>query len=747
MTTTEVGVGYVRLLPSMEGFAAAARRELGSALTGPARDAGRDAGQEMGKGLGDGIDGSAGKLDRSVGKIGKLFKVGLAAAGVAAGALMAVGISGALEQGVATDRLSAQLGGGALGEEAGKVAGRLYTQAFGDSVADTGAAVRRVIQNGLLPEGATVAQIESLTAKVLTFSDVMEQDLDMATQAVASMLTSGIADTAEEALDVMTRAIQGGADKAGDLASVFQEYGTSFREAGLTAADAAGLMTQGLSAGARDADKVADALKEFGIRAQDGSKLTAEGFAMIGLNAEEMQAAVAAGGEGARDALGDVLDGLRGIEDPALRNAAAVALFGTQAEDLGDALFALDLDTAAGGLGELSGATDGLGSAYDNAATKIEAFKRQGMQKLIEFVGGTVIPGIERLAAVMGPPLTSVISAVSPYVTELVSGFTTLRAAFDTGDDFGVGGWSDITGVLANVGVILHGLWTQAQDLLPKVQELFSAVFDFLRTLITTWVQVVTVAWGLFGDDIMAVARIAFNLITGIISGALDIITGLFRFATALLTGDWSGAWDAIKQILSGAWTIIQSLFVAGFGLLRVAVGLGWSVIKALFGLALDAAKQLVLAGLDAVVAYFRNLPGRVSAAFSTLARAITSPFSSAFGSIKKLWNDTLGNLSFSIPKWVPSIGGNKFSLPKMHTGGVFQSGSGPRNEGLALLQNGEGVFTREQMMALGGAARSPAQAASSVVISADGDQHFLAWLRHSVRVQGGGNVQVALGR
>lgn len=750
MSTTEVGVAYVRLLPSMEGFAAAARRELGSALAGPARDAGEQAGKEMGKGLADGVDGAKGDMEKSATKLGGVLKAGLAAAGVAAGALMVAGINGALEQEVATDKLAAQLGGGEFGREMGQIAGNLYADAFGQSVADTADAVRKVWQNGLLPEDATNAQIEALTAKVMTFADVLEQDMDMTTQAVKSMLRSGIADSADEALDIMTRGVQEGADKAGDLAETFQEYSTNFREAGLTAAEATGLLVQGLNAGARDADKVADAIKEFGVRAKDGSESTAYGFELLGMNAQVMGDRVAQGGGMARSALDDVLVSLNHMEDPVKRNEAAVALFGEQANDLGDALFALDLEKAGQRLGDVAGSTDELGAAYDNAATKVTAFKRQAMQELVEFVGGKVIPGMEQLATAIGPTLSAGLEIGRGALDEIAGGLRAFRAAWqDNNGDVTSDGFAGVMERLANaardVQPALEEMWAKVQDILPQIQELFDTTMTYIRVVIDTWVAVISRVWNMWGDEFLLVVRTAFNLVVSIISGAISIISGILKVLTAILTGDWSLAWEGIKQITSGAWTIIKGLFVAAFNVIKAIVSGAWSFIKYLFGGAMSAVIDTVSDGINDVVSFFRNLPGRIRSAFSSLASTITSPFSSAFSSLKKLWNDTLGGFSISIPSWVPKIGGNKFSIPKMHTGGIFQAAGGGR-EGLALLQSGEGVFTRDQMAALGGAAMRPTPAGGGVVISADGDQQFLAWLRHSVRVHGGGNVQVALG-
>jgi hypothetical protein len=83
--------------------------------------------------------------------------------------------------------------------------------------------------------------------------------------------------------------------------------------------------------------------------------------------------------------------------------------------------------------------------------------------------------------------------------------------------------------------------------------------------------------------------------------------------------------------------------------------------------------------------------------------------------------------------------------IPKMHTGGIFDPGRG--DEGLALLKKGEGVFTPDQMTALGTNRSSGPTTATAVVqiVPAGLDTALLEWLRRSVRVRGG-NVQMALG-
>lgn len=358
-----------------------------------------------------GKDDGASKMFDKVGKAAdglgsKLKSIGGAGLGAAAagGAVLGAGLLGGLMETFdvekATDKLEAQIGAGSpLAASAGKIAGKLYADAYGESVAEAGEAVRQVLMNGLVNEDDTDAMIESVTGRLLDVSAAFDQDFTATAAAVGQMLKNGLAPDAEAALDIITRGIQENADKAGDLMDTFTEYGTQFRELGLSGVEATGLLSQGLKGGARDADTVADALKEFAIIAQDGSDTAAEGFKTIGLDAKKMTKAVASGGPGAKKALTQVLDGLRKIEDPAKRNAAAVQLFGTKAEDLQDALFRLDPSKAADGLGEVAGAAERAGTALnDNAATKIETFKRRVKLALVDFLGDEVIPRVEKFA-------------------------------------------------------------------------------------------------------------------------------------------------------------------------------------------------------------------------------------------------------------------------------------------------------------------------------------------------------------
>lgn len=338
------------------------------------------------RGLGDEADGVS---DRFEG-MKKAMATGAAAAGVTAGGLLAKGFSDNLDLEAGRAKLGAQLGlTAAKSEQVGKSAGKLYAANYGESMEAVNETIGSVIQNIDGMRDASAASLENISKKVSNLQNTTGETSDAITRSISQMLRTGLAKNADEALDIVTKGFQNGANKSEDFLDTLNEYGTQFRKLGIDGTTATGLISQGLKAGARDGDLVADSIKEFTIRAIDGSESTKEGFKAIGLNAKDMSKKIAAGGPEAQKALGLTLDKLRAMKDPTKQAAAAVQLFGTQAEDMGQALYALDTDTAAKGLGKVAGAAEEMDKTLGSTGkARIEMMKR-GFEQWTQKMAGS----------------------------------------------------------------------------------------------------------------------------------------------------------------------------------------------------------------------------------------------------------------------------------------------------------------------------------------------------------------------
>lgn len=137
----------------------------------------------------------------------------------------------------------------------------------------------------------------------------------------------------------------------------------------------------------------------------------------------------------------------------------------------------------------------------------------------------------------------------------------------------------------------------------------------------------------------------------------------------------------------------------------------------------------------SAVWDWLKQVPGWISSAFSKIAGYIMAPFRTAFNFISDAWNNTIGRLHWSVPSWVPGIGGASISvphLPHFHQGGTVPGSMG--SEVLAVLQAGETVSHA------GGGSPEVVELASS---GSDWDDLILESIRRSVGLRGNDPVRV----
>jgi phage-related minor tail protein len=482
--------------------------------------------------------------------------------GVAGAVAIGAGLLASLDLSATKAKFAAQLGDAEYAKEMGEVAGRMYNKGLGESLEDTMVAVRSILSSGLLDEDATNEEIESVSSKAMALADVFGIDVTEASRAAGQMIRNGLAKDATEALDILTRGYQESGDLAGDLADTFSEYSTEFRDLGLSGTQAIGLLTQGLKAGARDVDTVADGLKEFAIRSKDGSKTTTDAFKALGLNAKQMTADMAAGGTKAAGGLDKVLDKLRAVKDPAERSALATALFGTKAEDMQKALFALDPSKATAAMGDVAGAADKMATAVgDNPKARLEGLKREVQSALIDKLGQAV-PYIEKSV----DWLKKHKSAIQPLMPLLKVLAGLLLALAVANAIYSAGQW------LANLALLAF----PATWIVLGIMMMIAGIYilwtkcDGFRDAIKALGHAFVVAWDWMKDA----ASKAKDWIVDKVTMVVDFVKGLPGKIKSAATGMWDGITDSFKSAIN--WIIRKwndmSFTVGGGSILGVDI-------------------------------------------------------------------------------------------------------------------------------------------------------------------------------
>lgn len=596
-----------------------------------------DFGKQMKSEVGDAADGSADEFS-SKGKSSwaSAGKVLGGAAAVAAGTAIVNGVMEGMEHEKLNDRLAAQLDLSAPeAERAGEVAGELYAGAYGESMGQVNDTVGAVMSS--LGDQIPDDLLDDISANALDLAATFEVDVAESTALVGTMLRQGLVEDAEAGMDQLTSALQRvPAAMRDELIPVMDEYADEFASLGFDGEEAFGMIVGASDKGRLAIDKTGDALKEFSIRATDMSTASQDAYDQIGLDAENMTNRILEGGDTASEAFDEIVDGLLQVENPADRAQAAIALFGTPIEDLGVSGipdFLSGLQDTEGAMGDVGGAADRMGDKLnDNAATKIESFKRTAMMGLTEFLGGVLIPAVEDAAGWLTDTLGPAFEAIGDWWE--VNGPAIIDGAEAVGD------------TLATVGDTLVGLGDTIASALGSIQGLWGDHgAETAGTVMQTWNQIagivrsatdavvavvrfvvgtVEALWRTFGDIIMGVVRPVWNNlrrfigatmenIRQVIEGVLRVIQGIFETFAGLFTGDWSRMWGGIQQIVSGAWSAIHGIFSQAVAVVQAIVTNLWEVIRALVQAGMRVFISLVKKLVSGVVGWFSNLRKRGS--------------------------------------------------------------------------------------------------------------------------------------
>lgn len=268
----------------------------------------------------------------------------------------------------------------------------MYNKNYGDSFDDIAQSIATVAQNS---KEVDPEKIQELTEGALTLRDAFGFEVNE-TMRAANMLMDQFGISGEEAYNLIAQGAQNGLNKNGDLLDTINEYAVHFKQTGLSAEDFFNMLENGAEKGTFSVDKLGDAWKEFGIRAKDTTNTTTEAYELLGLNADEMRAKFAAGGESAKQATDTILTALFSMDDAVKQNQAGVDLFGTQWEDLGaDAIKALS-DTN----GEITTTKNSLEEInkiqYSGFKNELEQMGREFQTSVFEPLAEKVIPQVKK---------------------------------------------------------------------------------------------------------------------------------------------------------------------------------------------------------------------------------------------------------------------------------------------------------------------------------------------------------------
>ncbi|MDT0270586.1 hypothetical protein RM844_30365 [Streptomyces sp. DSM 44915] len=711
-TGPQVGTAWIAITPSFRGFGSNLQRGMTDELTRAARRAGDDAGDAAG----DALNGSF--ADRMSGFADSLSGVGaLAGATLAVG--LGVGMAAAMDTSAATSRLAAQLDLTAdEAQRAGEIAGDVYARGFGGSMGEVAEAVGAVSSSVSSLADTTDSEMEQMTASAVALADIYQWDVADAATAAGQAIENGLAADGVEAFDLLAAAAAAlPASMRGDVPLVIQEYSEQFQRLGLDGAQAFGMMSQFVQAGGRDIDQAADVIHEFARISIEETDRAAEAFEGLGLNAEDMLAAIHSGGPEAAAAMGDTLEALRGVEDPAERGALAIELFGDMAGESSDALLAMDPATAStvDGLDDVSGAAQGVTDALEGDPG--QQFESQ-MRTLAGTLGDALMPVLSGVAS-FASAHPGLFQAIAVAVLVAAGAFTALS----------IGLWAVNTALLANpvtwivLGIIaaiallaagVAAVIVYWDEIVAATRAAWDWVWDKISSIVQ-WIVDLWMNWSVPGiiishwDTITSTAAAAWQWVQDIISGAWTAVRDGTSAALRGLRDLISGAWSAVRQTTSSAWGAVTGAIVGG--LLRA-----WRAVSGVGSWFTDIGRAIVNGIASGVLAAARWLRDSVIGVAQSALNGVKSFL--RIGSPSRMFADEVG-------QWIPA--GVQVGV---------EAGTPELTQAIDHMVQVPDPPTVRATVATGTAAT----AAPTIEIVA-GDRHLMAWLESTIRTQYGGDI------
>lgn len=293
---------------------------------------------------------------------------------------------------------------------------------------------------------------------------------------------------------------------------------------------------------------------------------------------------------------------------------------------------------------------------------------------------------------------------------------------------------ADSQGQVAGFAETQKTLKQQEDELSASVGSLMVELGQKLLPVLTT----VTGFLAAHGKTVQIVAEAVGVLLASLASFALVMKT------VAMVTKLWTAA----------QWLLDASLAANPIGIVVIAIaalvaGLIYAYKHS------ETFRNIVNGAFNAVKNSGIELWHGLEAAFHGIVRAaqvagsaIAAPFRAAFNGIRSAWNATVGGRGFSVPGWVPGIGGDSFRIPYMAHGGVGSGLTllGEHGPELANLGTGRVYSNPDTSRMLGGGGGTTSVTARFDKAGLTGlAAAMIETLRLEIQAKGG-NVQTVLG-
>lgn len=240
-------------------------------------------------------------------------------------------------------------------------------------------------------------------------------------------------------------------------------------------------------------------------------------------------------------------------------------------------------------------------------------------------------------------------------------------------ESFSDGSWKEALSLWASdlregwkeIGEDIVGWWNET------IVPFFSSIGEWFDTWVVQPIKT-------FLQDIFNFVGTIWNGISTTISAVLNVILTAITTVLNTIKTIWNTVWGVIKTVVSTIWDGIKTTISTVINVVKTVITVALNAIKTVWNTIWTSLKTTV-------VSVFNGIKSVIKGVINGILGFVESMVNGIINGINKMI-DALNSLKFSIPSWVPSIGGKSFGfnlgkvpsvkLPRLAEGAVFRGGN-----------------------------------------------------------------------
>lgn len=268
---------------------------------------------------------------------------------------------------------------------------------------------------------------------------------------------------------------------------------------------------------------------------------------------------------------------------------------------------------------------------------------------IVNFIGETVMAVIERFISIVGD------------IAEVLGGVIDFIVGVFTGD------WEK---AWEGIKSIFSGVWN-------AIKDFYSGIWNILKSLVKNGIDYVKAFIKAGWEWIKLITSTVWNAIKGVLTtiwnGLKALVSTVFNAIKTAISTVWNGiktvtstVWNRIKTTVSGIWNGLKTTVSSVFGNIKTTISNIWDSLKTKTTSIWNGIRDAIKSPINSIIGFINKMISGIVNAINAMTSALNS-------------------ISFTVPSWIPGIGGNNFGLnispitapqiPMLASGAVIRGG------------------------------------------------------------------------